>query len=132
MGGPQDDDGKGSNAYEVAGIREGSNPVSTLILVVVETTEGDRGELLLPDEEKPVGLGVEVADGDNDGGELVKVARENEGESDGDNDGTEFVDGDSEVDSDGKEDEDEVGSEVAAVVRAAATRMRTAEGHMNA
>jgi hypothetical protein len=105
--------------------------VRTLITVVVETTKGDRGELLLPDDEKPVGLGVEVADGDNDGGELVKIERENEGEGDDDNNGTEFVDGDSEVDSDGKEDEGEVGSEVPAIVRAAATRMRTAEDHMD-
>jgi hypothetical protein len=107
MGGSEDGDGKGTKRYGVTGMEEGPGSVSTLILVVVSAEEGGGElELLLPEEDR---LGrLDVDDDEVDKG------------VDGDDDKDEY-----------DEKEDEVGGEGAAEARAAARRMRTAEGHMD-
>ncbi len=77
--------------------------MSTLILVVVISTEEGRGELLFSEENELAKLDVEE-------------------------DVLEWVDDKS--GGDGKEDVDNVESEAAAEARAATTRVRTAEDHM--
>jgi hypothetical protein len=74
MGGSDDGDGKGTKRYGATGIIDGPDSVSTLILV-----EGV-GELLL------AGLDVDVAEEDNDCGELVDAGRDKGVDSDDDDD----------------------------------------------
>ena len=71
MGGSEDGDGKGAKGYGVTGMIDGPGSVSTLILVVVRSTEEGRGELLLPEEDKLAGLDVDVTEEDNDRSERV-------------------------------------------------------------
>jgi hypothetical protein len=59
MGGSKDGDGKGAKRYGATGMVDGPGSVSTLILVVVGSTDG--GELLLPEEDELARL-----DGDED------------------------------------------------------------------
>jgi hypothetical protein len=59
MGGSKDGDGKGAKGYRATGMVDGPGSVSTLILVVVGSTDG--GELLLPEEDELARL-----DGDED------------------------------------------------------------------
>jgi hypothetical protein len=114
MGGSEDGDGKGAKRYGVTGMEYGPGSVSTLILVVVSAEEGGGElELLLPEEDR---LGrLDVDDGEVDKG------------VDGDDDDDEPNVDDKD---DGDEKEEEVG-EGTAEARAAAKRMRTAEGHMD-
>jgi hypothetical protein len=93
---------------------------STLVLVVVKGTEGDRGELLYPEEDKlaELGHGVDVTEADNDCGD----------KDDGDG-APEWVDKKGEGNK--KEDEDKVESEGATEALAATRRMRMAEDSMD-
>jgi hypothetical protein len=67
MGSSEDGDGKGANKYGVTGMTDGPGSVSTLILVVVRSTERGGGKLLLPEEDKLSDLDVDVAKGDDKG-----------------------------------------------------------------
>lgn len=71
MGGSEDGDGKGAKVYGVTGMIDGPGSVSTLMLVVVGSTEEGGGELLLPEENKLVELDVDVTEEENDCSELV-------------------------------------------------------------
>jgi hypothetical protein len=113
MGGSEDGDGKGTNAYGVTGMTDGLASVSTLILVVVEGAEGSRGEVLFPEYDKLVELDIDVTEGDKDCGERVDGRRDK---------GVGKCKG--------KEDEDKVENEGAAKARAAARSMSTADDHM--
>ena len=84
IGGSDDGEGKGANAYGVLGMTDGPGSVSTLILVVVEGTEEDVDELLLPKADKLARLdvvvtkkdeGVEKEGEDKLEGEVVASAR---------------------------------------------------------
>lgn len=66
MGGSEDGDGKGAKKYGVTGMIDGPGSVSTLILVVVRSTEEGGGELLLPEEDRLAALDVDVTEVDND------------------------------------------------------------------
>jgi hypothetical protein len=101
MGGSEDGDWMGAKGYGEMGIGDGPGSVSTLILVVIGSTEG--GELLLPEEGKLARL-----DDDDDGGGV-----------------------DDKDEGNGKEDEVKVEREGAAEARAATRRMTIAEDRMD-
>ena len=115
MGGSDDGEGNGANAYRVIGMADGPGSVSTLILVIVRTEEGVDA-LLLPEKDKLAALGVGVKEGGNDGrrvdGECDKIVVDGKEECKG-------------------EDKDKWVSEGAAAARAATKRTRTAEDHIN-
>jgi hypothetical protein len=117
MGGSEDGDGKGAKEYGVTGMIDGPGSVSTLILVVVRSTEEGGGEILLP-EDKLVGLDVDVREEDKDCGERVGGGRDKGVCGDDDGDVLGCVNG--------KED---VGAAEART--AAARRTRMTEAHMD-
>jgi hypothetical protein len=124
MEGSEDGDGKGAKAYGVTGMTDGLASVSTLILVVVEGTEGSGGEVLaLPEDVKLAELDVDVTAAGNDCGGRVDGELDKEVDGD-DDDAPDWFD-------EKDEDEDVVESEGTAETRAAARRMRTAEGHID-
>ena len=71
MGESEDGDGKGAKVYGVTGMIDGPGSVSTLMLVVVRSTEEGGGELLLPEENKLVELDADVTEEEYDCSELV-------------------------------------------------------------
>ena len=73
MGGSEGGDGKGAKGYGVTGMIDGPGSVSTLILVVVGSTEEGGGELLLPEEDMLAGLDVDVREEDNDAANVLTV-----------------------------------------------------------
>jgi hypothetical protein len=99
---------------------DGPGSVSTLIRVVVRSTEEGGGELLLPEEDMMAGLDVDVTEDDNDCGERVDSGRD-KGVGDDDDD-----DGDAPERVDGKED-----GSAAEAHTAAARRTRMAKAHMD-
>jgi hypothetical protein len=101
----------------VTGITDGPGSVRTLILEVVGFTEEGRVELLLPVEDKLVGVvDVDVTEGDNERGEWVDNGRGKGVDGNDDGDAPESVDG--------KEDEG------AAEAGTAARRTRTTKDRM--
>lgn len=108
---------------------DGPGSVSTLILVVVGSTDG--GELLLREEDKLARLDVDGMEGDSDCGKRVGGKRDKGVDGDDDDDAPGWV-GDK-GEGNGNEDKDKVESEGAAEAeaRAATRRMRTAEDRMD-
>jgi hypothetical protein len=98
---------------------DGPGSVSTLIRVVVRSTEEGGGELLLPEEDMMAGLDVDVTEEDNDCGERVDSGRD-KGVGDDDDDG------DAPGCVDGKEDGGAAEARIAA-----ARRTRMAKAHMD-
>ena len=97
---------------------DGPGSVSTLILVVVRSTEEGGGELLLPEEEILAGLDVDVTEEDNDCGGRVDGGWDKGMDGDDDGDAPGCVDG--------KEDEG-----AGEVRTAAARRTRMAKAHID-